>query len=59
MEEAQQRKEELQCPFCKTNTGIIVKEDTVLYLLPLYCTKCKKEVVISLVKFSVMIHEDI
>ena len=34
----------LLCPVCRSKTRLKLREDTVLENFPLYCPKCKKEV---------------
>lgn len=46
----------VSCPICNGKTRIKVMRDTVLYLFPLYCPKCKKEMIISLVRFKMQVH---
>jgi len=36
------------CPVCGSKTRIKVRLETVLENFPLYCPKCKKEIVISI-----------
>lgn len=47
----------LICPLCKRKTKIRILPETVLLHFPLYCTHCKKEVVISVVNDNLMIEK--
>lgn len=52
-------KEEFQwvkCPICGGKTRTKVLHDTVLYLFPLYCHKCKKETTVSVVQYRMHVH---
>ncbi|WMJ86856.1 cysteine-rich KTR domain-containing protein [Anaerocolumna sp. MB42-C2] len=37
----------LLCPFCKNKTRTMLREDTTLQNFPLFCPKCKKEIVVN------------
>ena len=37
----------VNCPLCKGKTRLKLLEDTVLKNYPLFCPKCKKEVIVS------------
>ncbi len=41
----------LLCPICHNKTRIKIREDTELKKFPLYCPKCKQEILIN-VKLS-------
>lgn len=43
----------LLCPICHNKTRIKIREDTELKKFPLYCPKCKQEILIN-VKLSNM-----
>ena len=45
----------VHCPLCDGKTRIKVYEDTVLLNFPLYCPKCKKEIMVNVVKLK-MVH---
>ena len=53
------RKESLwvRCPVCQGKTRTKVYEDTVLVKFPLYCPKCKKEVLMDVVKLKMVLSE--
>ncbi len=37
----------LLCPVCNSKTRIMVRGDTVVYNLPLYCPKCKQQTIVN------------
>lgn len=37
----------LLCPICKNKTRLKVREDTILENFPLFCPKCKQEILIN------------
>ena len=41
------KKEWLLCPVCSNKTQTMVRRDTVLIKYPLYCPKCKQEMLIN------------
>lgn len=43
------------CPVCNGKTRTKIFEDTKLYLFPLFCPKCKHEVIINVTKGNVEI----
>ena len=54
-----ERKESLwiHCPNCGGKTRTKVYEDTVLLNFPLYCPKCKKEIIVDVVQLKMVIRE--
>ncbi|MDY3020438.1 MULTISPECIES: cysteine-rich KTR domain-containing protein [Clostridia] len=42
----------VRCPTCNSKTRIKVLEKTVLLNFPLYCPKCKKETIISIINLK-------
>ena len=48
----------LCCPICGKKTKTRIYEDTVLLKYPLYCTKCKKERIINVVKLKTVISDE-
>ena len=42
-------------PICGGKTRTKVYEDTVLIKFPLYCPKCKKEILVDVVKFKMVL----
>lgn len=47
----------LLCPKCGEKTKIKIREDTVFLNFPLYCTRCKKESVVGVIKFRMVVNE--
>lgn len=45
----------VRCPNCGGKTRTKVYEDTVLIKFPLYCPKCKTEILIDVVKLKMVI----
>lgn len=37
----------LLCPICKSKTRIMVREDTELRNFPLFCPKCKQQILVN------------
>ena len=48
----------VRCPVCGNKTRNQIREDTVLLNFPLYCPKCKQEMVIEAEKFLVTVIKD-
>ncbi|MBQ5642379.1 MULTISPECIES: cysteine-rich KTR domain-containing protein [Clostridia] len=42
----------LLCPNCNNKTRIKICDNTVLENFPLYCPKCKQEIIISVKQFN-------
>ena len=45
----------LLCPVCKNKTRIQMREDTILDNFPLFCPKCKKEMLINAKQLNISI----
>lgn len=45
----------LMCPFCNGKTRDRIRVDTTLLNYPLYCPKCKREMLINVNKFKIEI----
>ena len=45
----------VRCPICNGKTRTKVYADTVLVKFPLFCPKCKKEIIIDVVKLKMVI----
>jgi len=45
----------LFCPICENKTRIKMRFDTVLQNFPLFCPKCKKEMLINVHQFDVSV----
>ena len=47
----------LRCPVCGNKTRNRVREDTVLKNYPLYCPKCKREMLINVKQLNMSVRE--
>ncbi len=47
----------LPCPKCGARSKIKIYEDTVLLNFPLYCTKCKEETKLGVIKFKIVVSD--
>lgn len=47
----------LPCPKCGARTRIKIYEDTVLLIFPLYCTRCKEEFIVGVIKYRMVVNE--
>ena len=45
----------IRCPICQGKTRTKVQEETVLINFPLYCTKCRKEVLVNVVQLKMIV----
>ena len=45
----------LRCPVCGNKTRNRVREDTVLKNYPLYCPKCKREMLINVKQLNISV----
>ena len=45
----------LLCPVCKNKPRIMVREDTVLQNFPLFCAKCKQQIVVDVQKLHITV----
>ena len=50
-----QKEEWLLCPICGNKTRLKIREDTELKNFPLFCPKCKQEVLISIKQFNMSV----
>ena len=48
----------LCCPICGKKTKSRIYKDTVLLKYPLYCTKCRREIIINVVKLKTVISDE-
>lgn len=48
----------LPCPKCRAKTKTKIYEDTVLLGFPLYCTKCKSETILGVLKFKIVVSDE-
>ncbi|MCI9211843.1 conjugal transfer protein [Schaedlerella arabinosiphila] len=45
----------LLCPVCRSKTRIKMRSDTELRNFPLFCPKCKQEILISVTQFHISV----
>ena len=45
----------IRCPICQEKTRTKVREETVLINFPLYCPKCRKEVLVNVVQLKMIV----
>ncbi len=43
------------CPVCGSKTRVKIGDDTVLENFPLFCPKCKKETLINVKQFNIVV----
>ena len=55
MNEEQDNSRWVPCPICENKTRTKVYENTVLIKFPLYCHKCRKETLIDVVQFKMVL----
>ncbi len=48
----------IRCPLCGNKTRTKVYEETVLVNFPLFCPKCKKEFLIDVAKFKMILSKE-
>ena len=48
----------LRCPVCGNKTRNRVREDTVLKNYPLYCPKCKREMLINVKQLNMSVNTE-
>lgn len=48
MMKIEMKDEWVSCPVCKSKTMVKARKDTVLLNFPLFCPKCKREVLIDI-----------
>jgi len=48
----------LLCPFCRSKTRVRIRSDTALENFPLYCPKCKNEILVNVQKMNISIIEE-
>lgn len=44
----------IHCPICGSKTRTKVYKDSVLVKFPLYCPKCKREILVNVVKLKMI-----
>ncbi|MCD7905823.1 MAG: cysteine-rich KTR domain-containing protein [Clostridiales bacterium] len=47
----------IHCPLCGGKTRTKVFEDTAMVRFPLYCPKCKREFLINVVQFKMVVED--
>ena len=57
-EEQQNESLWLPCPRCGARSKIEIYEDTVLLNFPLYCTKCKQETKLGVIKIKIVVSDE-
>jgi hypothetical protein len=45
----------IYCPICKNKTRNQIREDTKASNFPLYCPKCKQEILINIKQFTITV----
>ena len=45
----------IRCPFCGNKTRNRIREDTILINYPLYCPKCKREILINIKQMNISV----
>lgn len=45
----------LLCPVCKSKTRVKIRDDTILINFPLFCPKCKQEILINVNQLKVSV----
>ncbi len=48
----------LLCPICKNKTRTMLREDTILQNFPLFCPKCKQEIVVNVKNNTVTVFKE-
>ena len=48
----------IRCPVCGSKTRTKVYDDTVLIKFPLYCPKCKKEILVNVVQLKMVVSNE-
>ncbi len=45
----------IRCPSCGSKTRDKIREDTILRNYPLYCPKCRKETLVDIAEFQMIL----
>lgn len=45
----------LLCPICNSKTRLKVREDTILKNFPMFCPKCKQEILIDVQQMNISV----
>ena len=56
--EQQKESHWLPCPKCGGKTKIKIYEDTILLNFPLYCSRCKEETKLGVIKFKIVVSNE-
>ena len=48
----------LLCPVCQSKTRIMIRPDTVMINFPLFCPKCKREMLIHVKQLNISIVQE-
>ena len=46
------------CPVCNNKTRLKIRKDTIIKNFPLYCPKCRKETLISVLQLNTFIEKE-
>lgn len=46
------------CPVCNNKTRLKIRKDTIIKNFPLYCPKCRKETLISVLQLNTIIEKE-
>lgn len=52
------REEFILCPLCRHKTRDKIREDTKLEHFPVFCPKCKREIIINIENFKMTVIEE-
>jgi len=58
MDESQAKSSWIKCPICGSKTRTKIYRDTVLIHFPLYCPQCKKEILIDVVQYKMVLSKE-
>ncbi len=50
-----QKLEWIMCPICKNKTRLKMRDDTIMKNFPLYCPKCKNEILIEVKNMQIKV----
>lgn len=46
------------CPICGNKTRVKIRDNTVLENFPLFCPKCKKEIIINVKQMNISVSKE-
>ena len=58
MENVKENSRWIHSPICGSKTRTKVYDDTVLIKFPLYCPKCKKEILVNVVQLKMVVSNE-